>query len=140
MQTFTIEPNVGPAPLRFGMTAKDVAKILGPPAEVFETSFGLEAGRWPHFSVGYDDHGRVMDIVFLPGTKVLFAKHDLFIEPDPIGFLRRFDKPYLAAGFVVFLNLGIRISGFLPDDEEPKVVEVFQQGQFDEYLELFKPL
>src|SRR5438874_1892955 len=122
MITFTIEPLVGPSPLRFGMTPAQVEVILGPPDKVFPSHSGNRTEIRKNVNLGYSaSEARLVEAVFTPGSTVQYRGKDLFLESDLIGFLRESDPaPQLCVGFVVFLKLGTRLSGFHDNDESQK--------------------
>jgi hypothetical protein len=139
MHTFVIEPYIGALPLRFGMSPKQVEAFLGQPDEVFHSFTGNLGERRLNVNLSYHDDRQLVEAVFAPGTEVLFENQDLFKEPDSIEFLRGFDQPYKAVGFIFFPELGIRLSGFLPNDEEAKAISVIRKGQWDEFRDSFVP-
>jgi hypothetical protein len=76
----------------------------------------------------------------VPGSYVTLLNHDLFAEPNLIAFLTRLDpNPFLFVGFVVFLELGIRLSGFHDGDESQKAIGVVRGGYWDEFVSEFVP-
>jgi hypothetical protein len=141
MNAFTIEPFVGALPIRFGMTPAEVEAELGPPQEVLPNPFGHRGELRDTSSIGYSaTDNRVVEIVFRPGARVSFDGHDIFSDPEIIGFFRRYDPvPYLFVGFIIFPKLGIRLSGFHDGDETQKAVAVAAKGQWDEYADDFEP-
>jgi hypothetical protein len=141
MIAFTIEPNIGPLPLRFGMTPKDVEAILGAPDEVSSSHFGSRAEQRKNLSLGYSKKDeKLIQAVFSPGSKVMFQGKDLFRQRDPIALLRKIDSsPQLCVGFVVFPKLGIRFSGFHDDDDDQKAIGVTNSSYWDKFADDFEP-
>ena len=141
MIQFTIEPFVGPLPLRFGMTPEQVEGILGPPDSIRTSYFGTRIEQRPHFGLGFSKDDATLDeAVFAPGATVLFKGHDLFAEPDLVSTLRRYDsETYLWVGSVVYFHLGILISGYHDSDESQKAIAVVCKGYWDEYAAKFIP-
>lgn len=139
--TFTIEPYVGPLPLRFGMSPEEVESVLGPPEERRNTPYGLsERRRKPSVNLGYELLSKELEgAVFAFTEKLLYQEHDLFAERDLISLLRQYDpNPFLLVGFVIFLKLGVRLAGFHNDDDE-RSIGVFSEGFFDQFREDLEP-
>lgn len=141
MTTFTIESYIGAIPLRFGMSPNEVEAILGPSVEELPNAFGNRSELREGLTLGYDSKDNTLvEAVFSPGAQVLFQGRELFSVEDPIEFLRQFDPaPQLWVGFIIFVNLGIRLSGFHDDDESQKAIGVVKKGYWDEYIEDFEP-
>jgi hypothetical protein len=125
MIKFTVEPFVGARPLRFGMRSNEVQELLGPPSVILPAYKGRTGERREVVNVGYDREGKLCEAVFLPGASLLYEEQDLFLTLDVIGFLRKFDSsPLLNVGFVIFPNIGIRLSGFHDGDDAQKSIAV----------------
>lgn len=141
MITFTVEPFVGPLPLQFGMTPTEVEAILGPPDRVFPDHFGNMSESRKHLSIGYSAAtGLLIEVVFAPGSQLFFQGQNLFSVSNPIDFLRKSDPlPQLCVGFVFFLMLGIRLSGFHDHDDMQKAIGVTAKGHWDEFKDDFVP-
>jgi hypothetical protein len=141
MTTFALEPYVGPLPLRFGMTSVEVLEVLGEPIEVFRGPLGNRTESYPDLTLGYSAEDELlMDAAFAPMATVQFAGINIFSHSNAIEFLRSYDdSPFEWVGFIIFLKLGIRLSGFHDDDESQKAVGIVKQGYWDEYIEDFIP-
>lgn len=142
MKKFTIEPGVGGLPLKFGMTPSEVEKIAGPPDLARKIWNGdWEEGR-KYVNLGYaKDTNRLYEIIFLPGSSVVFNQQDLFALDNPMAFLCSIEpSPQLWVGTVVFPNLGIRVSGYRAGDEPPKVIKLSLPSYFDEFRDGFEAL
>jgi hypothetical protein len=137
---FTIEPFVGPLPLRFGMSPEEVASLLGAPGLVFRNGNKDRCEKRPGYVLGYDvDSGKLNETVHTSG-ELFFQGTNLFAVDDLIGFLRQFDPaPQAAVGSVVFMNLGLYLSGFDVGDADVRSIAVTVKGRFDQYLKYFVP-
>lgn len=140
MVSFTIEPYIGAIPLRFGMSPADVKVILGPPDELIPHPLGSRSELRKYLSLGYDSTGSsLIEVVFSPGCNVSYRGQDLFLTTDLIAFLQQFDpNPKSWVGFVIFLDLGISLSGFHDGDESQKAIAIVKKGYWDEYIEDFE--
>jgi hypothetical protein len=140
MTTFVIEPHVGPIPIRFGMTPQEVEATIGPPAELLPSPFGNRTELRDSLSLSYHaKENTLVEAVFSPGARVLFHGCDLFSVENLIAFLRKFDDaPQSWVGFVIFVNLGIRLSGFHDADESQKAIAVVEKGHWDDFIEDFE--
>lgn len=141
MTSFAIEPDVGPLPLRFGMTPFEVEQIVGKPLQVLNSYFGDRGEARAGFQLGFSQPDQHLDeAVFTPDISISLYGHDLFHERDLIATLRQFDPhAYLFVGFVVFPGLGIRLSGFHDGDEPQKAIAVVRFGHWDKNADLFVP-
>jgi hypothetical protein len=142
MMTFEIEPYVGVLPLRFGMTSNEVAAFLGAPLRRRHSFRGNSIEEFQTISVCYaqSDNG-LNEVGFAPETHLFFRGQNLFSSSDAIAYLRQFDPvPWLWVGFVVFLELGIQLSGFHDNDESQLEIAVMRRGYWDQYRDNFMPL
>lgn len=137
---FTFIPFVGPLPLRFGMTPKEVAELVGDPERVFPDPFGNRSELRSDYSLGYDaESDQLIEAVFSKG-ELLFHEIDLFTVVNVIDFLRKYDAtPQMAVGMIFFVKLGLRLSGFHDGDELQRAISVTTSGHWDEFLEDFVP-
>jgi hypothetical protein len=140
MVTFLIEPYVGVHPIKFGMAPAQVEEQLGKPDKSSQGLFGARVEERPDVAIGYcAEDGGVNEIVFSPGARLVFQGHDLFAA-DPLPILRQLDdSPFEWVGFIIFLKLGIRVSGFHDNDESQKAIGVVRKGHWDEYVADFVP-
>lgn len=141
MTKFEVAPFIGPLPLRFGMSPGDVASILGPPKASSIDFLGDREEERDGLNLGYArGTDQLQEVVFSPGTTLVFQGMELLTSPDPIAWLRRFDpKPQLWVGLVVFPALGIRVSGYHDDDDSQKAIGVARRGSWDAYQDDFEP-
>ena len=141
MTAFTFSPYVGPLPLHFGMTRREVKTILGPPDETVDDETGLLVERRLNVNVGYSaSDGRLKEVVFTPDAELHYQGHNLFHVDDLIGFLRKTDpKPQLFVGDVIFCELGIGLSGFHNNDESQKAISLYSRGDLDDFIDDFVP-
>jgi hypothetical protein len=141
VQSFAIEPYLGAIPIRFGMKPTEVESEIGPPISILPDHFSNRVEERPHLIIGDSAHDDTLcEAVFAPGAKLLFGQHELFQHPDPIALLRQVDpSPYEWVGFVIFLKLGIRLSGFHDGDESQKAIAVVKKGYWDEHVDDFLP-
>jgi len=137
MVEFTVQPYAGAHPILFGMTPPEVAALLGPPSWSFRDAGILTEERSSqHVNVAYSDD-RLNEAVFSKGAKLVFDGQDLFDLHDPVGFLRKFDTPYVWVGVIILLDLGIRLSGLLDDNASQRTISIVEKGYWDEYKEDF---
>jgi hypothetical protein len=144
---FDLKIYIGAGPLRFGMTRKQVEAVLGPPDKTKRTMFRNEAqefrrdnGMQTIYSAAEDT---LVEISFYGNQSVAFEAMDVFQTPgtEVISRLSEADgKPLETVGILVFLNLGIAMTGFLQEDEPgQKSISVFAKGRWDSEIEDLKP-
>lgn len=130
---FLAQPYRGALPIRFGMAPEEVATELGVPRQVIRNWLGELDQSWGSVSVRYSKEGALaVEIAFLPSTTLLFADVDLFRCDDPIRILMQHDPaPYESFGFLVFLELGMTITGYHDRDDAQRAITMFQRGRWD---------
>jgi hypothetical protein len=129
-------------PVTFDLIPADVEKRLGPPERVITNDEGQREERRGAIDIRYStDDGKVVEIACVRGARLAYEDHDdLFERPHLIEFLMRFDPtPQEAMGFLVFLNLGITVTGFHDEDESQKAIVAFRRGRMDEFRSMFHP-
>jgi hypothetical protein len=135
------EPYIGALPVRFGMTTVEVAAAIGPPRLVEPGVFGTTNEARPGLMIGYSQADKtVYEVNCHAGVSLIYERDDLFGLLDPISFLRLFDpNPVLWVGFVIFLELGIQLSGFHDNDEPQRSISLIKRGTWADFIEDFKP-
>lgn len=138
---FSAEPYCGALPIKFGMAPEDVAMELGKPTRVTTNWLGELDQSWGSVSVRYSkEQGVAVEIALLPSTKLLFGDIDLFRCDNPIGILMQHDSiPYESLGFIVFMELGMTITGFHDRDDAQRAITMFQRGRWDAQKPRMKP-
>ncbi len=134
-----IQPYVGVGQLKFGMTPDEVAAVLGPPdgsrfnADMQEIR---ERRRESALQAVYSANDkRLVELGFsspiselrFDGVQLFSAKSDEALRH----VIQHDGDPFVTHGFIVFLGLGITMTGFDDDDEAQKAVTVFEKGRWD---------
>jgi hypothetical protein len=129
--TIDIVPYEAVGRLRFGMNRDDVVGILGEPRIVSMRPEGevrlIYEDR--QFTVGPKG---LVEVGLLPEASVSIMGVNVF--GDPKSFINICDldtEPKEILGFIVFLNLGITMTGFHDRDESQKAVTAFARGRWD---------
>jgi hypothetical protein len=144
---FDIKPYIATGELRFGMRKEEVEKVLGPADKSKKTSlnetkeFRQESGLQTVYS---QTDNRLLEISFYPNIpNVKFKERDIFSGngTDIVKFLINEDgNPFETVGILVFLNLGISMTGFLQEDEpSQKSISIFAKGRWDDDMEDLEP-
>jgi hypothetical protein len=134
MATFDIHVYSGVNDILFGASPSDVATKFGPPKRMRTTPLGeLEETRGSFFC--RYAQWRLVEVSFGPEESVSFAGVDLFHSPTALETLLLSDPdPGELHGFLVFLKLGIAITGIHDGDTSQLAVTVFPKGRWDEFL------
>ena len=107
------------------MTPDEVAEIIGAPSAVSNNTRGERSETRHGITVRYGDTG-VVEFAFLPESSVLLHGVDLFECSDPIDALLEVDPcPMECLGFLLFLGIGIAITGFHDGDASQKALTTF---------------
>lgn len=146
MNDLEIHPLVGVGALEFGMTASQVEYLIGAPDD-FEVDESdnerREFRRDNGLQAVYSKHGSLVELGFSRNISGLsFHSNAVFAMPemDVIELLTSVDSsPYFLLGFVIFLNLGITLTGFHDENESQKAITVFEKGRWDSMKASMKP-
>jgi hypothetical protein len=132
--TFEIIPYLGAIPITFAQMPADVQRILGEPTSIDENILGERDESRQLINIRYSpEDAKVAEIAFLPGVPVFLHGCELFGHSDLLGFLTGLDSDVFDSyGFLVFMNLGITVTGFHDDDESQKAITVFRKGRWDD--------
>lgn len=138
---FVLIPYVSAGPIRFSMTPDDVARLLGPPDTLVPTTFGEPVRNEQRGNVGvrYDAAGSVAELGFAPGAPVVFDGARVFELDDPVAFFCARAEPQEILGFLVFLALGVTLSGYHDDDLSQRALCFFARGRFDRFAARMRP-
>ncbi len=136
---FTLMPYVGASPIFFGMSIDDVAHVLGKPDRVHTNYLGERDENRGLIGVRYSaTDEKVVELGFVPGTKLLFDSSNLFECENLMNILMSHDShPYELLGFIIFMDLGIAVGGYHDNDDSQKAITVFCKGRWDRYREEF---
>lgn len=140
-RTFRIQPYVGVEDLTFGMTTEEVGAVLGPPVRSLKNRKGGVEEVREGVKVCYSPATQTStDFVLFPPAQAVYYGVDLLASSDPVSVLIPDDPaPLESMGIVVFLRLGLTVTGFDEPDEADKAVTVFMEGRWDALREDLKP-
>lgn len=121
---FDLQPYLGAGPLRLGMSRIQVEDVLGPPDKTKRTVFRNETQEFRRESglqTVYSAPGEALvEISFYGNQSVAFEDLDIF-HTQGTNVIKRLaeadGKSLETVGILVFLNLGITLTGFLQEDE-----------------------
>ena len=144
-ERFEIVPHAGAGSIKFGMTPEQVENAIGvtdtsiindqDELVEFRSAMNITYSKAPQHRVCHIGFGRQMEEVMFGETPVFRVNPDLVIkkimELDP--------EPYLFVGFIIFLKLGITLTGFHDDDIDNKALAVFEHNEYEEYIHAMKP-
>lgn len=125
------------------MSASAVHSALGEPLRQVRNFLGEREELWDGLKVCYSaSEGTVTEVQVSPPRQALLDGNDLLRSNDPIGILMRYDAdPLQSAGIVVFLSVGIAVTGFEDrTDTSDRAVGVFAPGRWDSALPRLKRL
>ncbi len=136
---FIFKPYIGAEPILFGMTSEEVLTLFNTIPRIKTNYLGERDEDRDGIAIRYSkDKNTVVEIAFLPNSKLIFNGQQLFgidAVKDPIKYLMNYDKsPKETDGFVVFLELGLTITGFHDGNIEQRAITLFSKGRWDKYL------
>jgi hypothetical protein len=138
---FDLIPYVGSLPIRFGMTPAEVREALGEPDSVTSNRKGERDERRGETNVRYGSNNQnVVELAFGPHVPVLYKGVSLFEDPRALATLARDDPaPVEVLGFLLFLGLGIALTGVHDRDPNQLAISVFERGRWDHLQARFRP-
>jgi len=138
---YVIQPYLEVGGVRFGMTPSEVEAAVGTATRITTNSLGERDEVRPGLSVRYDRQtGRVAEIAIHKTERAMYRGIDLFSANDPLRLLAQDDpNPLESLGFVVFLGLGLALTGFHDNDESQKAITAFSAGRWDAVRPSMKP-
>jgi len=131
---FDLIPYVGASSARFGMTPVEVGCIWGAPETVDRTFAGTrrEYRNATRVGVSYDSEVRAVEFAFVPGCRVVLQGVSVFECADPLESLVRLDaEPFTSFGFVVFLRIGVTLTGYHDHDTSQRALCLFARGRWE---------
>lgn len=134
-------PYIGIGSIHFGMVADAVADVAGPPDSTsINRKNELEEYRGD-LIVRFDaETNQVVELAVGPKFGVTVEGKDLYDLADPVSYLETKDpNPVECFGFVLFLNLGIALTGFHDQDPEQEAITVFKRHRWDGMADSFVP-
>lgn len=141
MTIFVLDPYVGALPVTFNMSPEDVAQIIGPPDSIDDHNTNELEERRGSVAIRYSNQDfKIVEVSFLPKVQLIYHGVDLFRKNYVIDFLSQYDRPFEFVGFVVYLGLGLAMTGFHDNDESQKAITVFRRGHWDEFQDRLRPL
>ena len=146
MDNLVIAPYVGVGRVKFGMTPDQVAATWGPPESTGKTHLGGRVDFYADLNVGYTLDA-IPTVNHVGGGRTLLqveiATIKLFVE-EPIAVIKRLFLLDASAGtylgFLVFLELGISLTGFHDDDEDQRAFAAFERGSWDKRIMKLKKI
>jgi len=150
---FDIISFTGVGLLRFGMTPDEAHAIVGTPGDmcILDYPNSTKKERRETYSSGMHimftepaSSARLVEFVFWDQCRRLrYGGMDLFQVMPRVNVVRRLaaDDPDVKETFsiLVFLRLGITLTGFHDGEESNLSVTVFEPGRWDEYVPSMKP-
>jgi hypothetical protein len=128
---FEIAPYTGVGDLRFGMSGQEVANILGPPMHRNRNWKG-EIEEYREGSKVYYINETVAEIVLMPPAGALYKGIDLLGLVKPVDFLIADDPaPFEYMGTIVFLEIGLALTGFAEPNDPDTTVTAFARGRWE---------
>ena len=141
---FEIIPLSGAGNLSFGMTPIQVAQVLGAPDQASTNHLKQRTEFRSFMNVAYtpDQQEKLCHIGFGRQMEDITLKGINFFKSEPTEVLKKLmsidGTPFLYMGFIVFLNLGITLTGFHDNDLSQKAITLFEQGAWDKRIEKMK--
>jgi hypothetical protein len=125
----------------FGMSSDQVRALLGEPSRITTNRFGEEVLAFDGINVCVSPSTGVVEVTLLPETQPTISDIAIFGSPWALRRLRSLDDaPQEVLGAVVFLKLGISVTGLHDGDDDQRAVSAFVKGRWDSFQDKMKPL
>jgi hypothetical protein len=126
-----IHPYEGVGSVHFRMNASQVEGALGTPRLVTKNRRKETVLYFDGLSITLSGYG-VEEVELLPETRPSIKDIDIFSHENALSILCRMDgSPQVCYGTIVFLKLGISISGLHDANESQRSTTAFSKGRFD---------
>lgn len=126
-------------PLQFGMNEVAVRLALGEPVSSSTDRQGNQVLRYKDLNCTLGPEG-LLEVGVLPELPVRLRGIDLFNSPTALEAVCEMDGcPQEFLGFLVFMKLGVTMTGFHDQDESQKAVTAFASGRWDILMPQMKP-
>lgn len=139
--SWNLVPRTSIGPLRLGMRQDDVRAIMGPPQ--LERMSQADEIEWNFFScrLVFSGQGELVEIVCEPPLSVLVDGLDVFRDAEAAldRLFQMDEQPVLCVGLLLFLQLGVALSGVSEETESASALILFLDGRFDKLKGRFKP-
>jgi hypothetical protein len=138
--SFEIVSYIGPKPLLFGMTERQVEAVVGHPQTIMTNGQDEPNAFYESFSIRYSKREKkLVEIGFLKTARVKILAINPFTQKNGFRDLVRRDScPYECFGFIVLLDLGITLTGFHDNDPDQLAITAFVRGRWDDSKSDFK--
>ena len=134
---FEIIPYIGALPIKFGMSINEVKKLIGDPISIEHDELG-SLFSYQNYNVMFSLKNEVEEIGFTALIKsVTFKDKKIFgveSNTNPYTFFKKHDKPITSDGAVVFLKLGISLTGYPNGIVSDRALTCFKKGLWDDLL------
>ena len=140
---FTLFPYEGTQRIKFGMSPAEVEIELGPPDSIHINQVKQRVEFRGGLTLGYsDDSVNLNHIGFGNGMKNIEFKGISLFSSAPetvISQLEKFDSnPFQYLGFLIFLEIGLSLTGFHDGDSSQKGASMFVDGAWEKRREKMK--
>ncbi|MDJ0839153.1 MAG: hypothetical protein QNK37_21735 [Acidobacteriota bacterium] len=142
---FEIVPYFGVKPVMFGFRPPKVRKCFGFDPEV-TIDMGEREEDYAGVLVRYSEKkNMVVELTFAPNTAPLLFKGEQLLGPGAVPnpldvFLKYDNKPLETVGFVLFMKLGIAVTGYHDGDVSQRAITIFAKNHWDDLLEDATPI
>jgi hypothetical protein len=140
---FDIQPYCGSLPIAFGMSRRDIHRLLGTPNSshrIWDNSGISDNYEATKICVGYDNDEIVNHVGFSPGGCALSILEQSIwttdYQPDPNPLLLSLDsEPVEIVGYWLYLRIGVSSTGYHDDDPGQRALSVFPRNAKNELLD-----
>lgn len=127
--------------IKFGMSSDQVRALLGEPRRITTNRFGEEVLAFDGMNVCVSPSTGVVEVTLLPEAQPTISDIAIFSSPWALRRLRSLDdQPLEVVGTIVFLKLGISVTGLHDGDDEQRAVSAFVKGRWAVFQDKMKPL
>ncbi len=139
-QMLEIIPYQSVGRIEFGMTADDIIDVLGEPHGTTRNRLGETVLDHGLTRITVDDRVGAVEVALLPDAHPTLNGVDIFGSSAALNRLLLMDgAPMETLGFLVFLNLGITVTGLHDGDKSQRAATAFASGRWDRFRSELKP-
>lgn len=135
-----VHPYKGVGSVRFGGNEQEVRSLIGDPVAVRTNRLGERELDFEDQVVRVSPTTGVVEISILPQGNPSVLGIEVFGREKALQRLLALDDaPQECVGFLIFLKLGLAITGLHDGDESQRAVTAFARGHWDELTDKMKP-
>ena len=136
-------PYIGAGPFKFEATPEEIQLNFQDKPKISKDYLGNRRDDFGAIGFCYDENDKLSEICIPPEGVSIYLDTQCLIGDSSVKtlelLLKKDPNPLDVTGFLVFLKLGVNITGFHDNNESQKSFNIFKKGWWDDMLEEATP-